>query len=158
MPFTDFTCLLFVLATQRVYQQNWDKITFKLLRKFTSVPIFNISVTVTLVMVIIENICKSKVLFSFSRRTFIKTAPAIQYKSGYKPRSVVAPMDTRTYKSAILKTIFGPHFWLEGNGHPQSSYIEVSGWASIKETKFGFQVSFQSLNNSLITYQMTADY
>ena len=62
--------------------------------------------------------------FSFSRRSFIKTASAIQYKSRYKSRSVVAPMNTRTYKSAILKTILGTHFWVKNNGWVQSSYIE----------------------------------
>ena len=36
-------------------------------------------------MLIIENFCKSKVLFSFSRRAFIKTGSAIQYKYKYKP-------------------------------------------------------------------------
>ena len=41
--------------------------------------------------------------------------------SGFKYRSVVAAMNTRTYKSAIM----GTHFLLKGNGHPQSSYIEV---------------------------------
>ena len=61
---------------------------------------FNISVT--LVMFIIENICKSKVLFSFPRPAFIKTASAIQYKSRYKYRSAVALMKTRTKFSAIL--------------------------------------------------------
>ena len=50
----------FVLATWNAHQQFWNKITFKLLREFTSVPFFNISVIH--VIFIIENICKSKVL------------------------------------------------------------------------------------------------
>ena len=58
--------------------------------------------------------------FSFSRRTFIKTAFAIQYRSRYKYRSAVVAMNTRTNTPPSWKQFWDTYF-----AHPQSNYIEA---------------------------------
>ena len=111
MPLTDFicpSCLLFVLETQRVYQQNLHKITIKLVRECTSVP-FSI-ISATLAMFIIENICNS-----INPKFYLHFHPDI-YKN-YVCDSVYLGK-----WSLLLRTLFVN----QANRSRQSSYIEVS--------------------------------
>ena len=102
MTLIDFTCPSCPYLFWR------HKITFKPRREFTPhVPFLNISLA--LVMFIIEHFFKPRVIFLNSLRAFL--ASAIQYKSRYESRSVVAPIRTRTQFPAILcrkmGTLFG---------------------------------------------------
>ena len=114
-PLTDFNCPLFVLARQTCIDKT-DTNGFKnsLLYLFLT---FQISVT--LVMFIIENLCISKVLFSFSRRTCIKTV--------CDPLKISVSTVYHEQKAPISP----PHFvwgkwwhfsWLKDNNRKQSSY------------------------------------
>ena len=115
MPLTDFTFPSWPFQLT----QN----TFKLLQEFTSVSFLKYSSHTCHVYHL-----KQSVVFIFTLDIY-KNCVCSHYKSMYKSRSVVAAMNTRTYKSAIWKQFWGHIFDWRAMCTRSPVNIEVSALA-----------------------------